>query len=165
MTMRAPHNVPKTKNHLTPPQSSDVLEALDAALRRLMWLEHVWLRQTLAKYEMDVAPFMILNQLIKHDGVCPMGELAHALEQPNATTTGHVDRLEQKGLVRREFGNQQDRRQVRVHVTPQGTALALRVKELRREHIQRALSHLDVSEREQFMRLLQNFLNELESAK
>jgi DNA-binding MarR family transcriptional regulator len=84
---------------------------------------------------------------------------------PNATTTGHVDRLEQKNLVRREFGNLQDRRQVRVHLTPQGKALALKVKELRLQHVKQALNQIQARDRKIFVRILSEFLDKLELSK
>lgn len=165
MNARKLHAEPKLKNHAASKNASELMESLDAALRRLMWFERGWLKQVLVEYELDIPPYMVLMQLLKHDGVCPMGELAHALEQPNATTTGHVDRLEEKGLVKREFRSTSDRRQVRVHVTPQGHALLAHVKETRLQHLKHALVHLDAHDRENFVRLLQSYLKELEPVK
>ena len=164
MNVKAETHTVKSKKS-TAPAPVSMLETLEGSVRRLMWTERTWLRQVLAEYELDVAPFMLLVQLLKHDGVCPMKELSHALELPNATTTGHVDRLEQQGLVKREFGNQHDRRQVRVHVTPQGRAFAQRIKEKRRQHYKHALEHLEAQDREYFVKLLSAFLDNLESEK
>lgn len=155
-------NSPKTKQNAPVAADDSLLEALDGALRRLMWLERAWLKQTLSEYDLDVVTFMVLMQLQKQNGECPMGELSHALDLANATMTWHVDRLEQKGLVRREFGNLKDRRQVRVHITAQGKALARRVRQMRRDHLKQALGHLSARDRENFVRLLSSYLNELE---
>jgi DNA-binding MarR family transcriptional regulator len=163
MNARNLHTAAKTKQHSS--NAGELMESLDAALRRMWWLERVWLKQVLVEYDLDIPPYMVLMQLYKRDGVCPMGELAHALEQPNATTTGHVDRLEEKGLVKREFRTTSDRRQVRVHVTAQGKKLIARVQETRLKHLKNALVHLDAQDREHFVRLLQSYLEQLEPVK
>ncbi len=163
--MKAQLSVSKSKNPPAAANEQNLFEQLDGALRRLMWAERRWLKQALAAHELDVAPYMLLMQLLKHDDVCPMKELAQALNFPNATTTGYVDRLEQQGLVRREFGNQQDRRQVRVHVTAQGRAFAQRIKEQRRQYYRHALQHLAARDQTQFVKLLSVFLDKVESVK
>lgn len=163
--MKAHSSVPNPKNPPAAAHEQNLFEQLDGALRRLMWTERSWLKQALADYELDIVPFMLLMQLLKHDDVCPMKELAQALDLPNATTTGYVDRLEQQDLVRREFGNQQDRRQVRVHVTAQGRAFARRIKEQRREYYRHALTHLAARDQEHFIKLLSTFLDKLETVK
>jgi DNA-binding MarR family transcriptional regulator len=165
MAAKVSPNTPVTKNPFTPAPDAPLSEVLDGAIRRLMWLERTWLKQALAEYDLDIGHFMLLLQLFKREGMCPMGELSHALDLPNATTTGHVDRLEQKNLVRREFGNLQDRRQVRVHLTPQGKALALKVKELRLQHVKQALNQIQARDRKIFVRILSEFLDKLELSK
>ena len=165
MTTKSHSSLSKTKSHAALSQEHNLVDQLDGALRRLMWVERSWLKQTLDEFDLDVVPFMLLMYLRKHNETCPIGELAHALGQPNATTTGHVDRLEQKGLVKREFGNQQDRRQVRVHVTTQGTALVRRVQQLRQEHLKRVLSHIDAREQRALLQRLENYLNAFEAVK
>src|SRR5581483_12434767 len=74
-------------------ERASAVETLSGTLRQVMWHERLWLKTVLAEYDLDSSPWMILVQLKKNNGVCSMGELAQALEQPNATTTGHVDRL------------------------------------------------------------------------
>jgi Transcriptional regulators len=150
----------KPKNELALDQA--LLESLVGTLRRLMWFERNWLRQILAEYDLDIAPFMLLLHLLRHQGMCPIGELSQAMDLPNATTTGHVDRLEQKQLARREYGNAQDRRQVRVHITAQGKALTRRVKEQRLQTVARALRRLPARDRARFVHLLVKFMDELE---
>ena len=51
-----------------------------------------------------------------------IGELAERLQVKHHSAVGLVDRLVQKGLVRRAAG-EKDRRQVYVHLTPQGEDL------------------------------------------
>lgn len=165
MTVKDTHNETAGHKPFVPSPHAPLPEVLDGAMRRLMWLERTWLKQALANYDLDIAHYMLLLQLFKREGMCPMGELSQTLDLPNATTTGHVDRLEQKKLVRREYGNLQDRRQVRVHLSPQGKALALKVKELRLQHVKQALNQIQEQDREFFVRILTEFLDKLESAK
>ncbi len=164
--MNSRSTAPVVKLRQQPIQPSpDLLEALEASLRRLMWFERSLLRQILGEYELEIPHFMVLMQLVKHDGACLSGELAQALAQPHATTTGQVERLEKKGLIKREFGNERDRRQVRVRITAQGQALARHIKQARRAHLTRALGNLKARDRAHFVRLLQLYLQELERVK
>jgi DNA-binding MarR family transcriptional regulator len=55
--------------------------------------------------------------LLRHDGPMTPGQLASVTELPSSTTTRVLDRLEAKGMVRRE-PDPTDRRKVWVHALP-----------------------------------------------
>lgn len=57
-----------------------------------------------------------------------MGELVNATAQRPSTLTSVVDRLERRGLARREL-DPADRRAFRVHLTQDGRAAQIRVRE------------------------------------
>lgn len=59
----------------------------------------------------------------------PVGEISVKLESPHANITRTLDRLEKKGLVRRSR-SKDDRRQVIIRITLEGSKLAAKVSEL-----------------------------------
>lgn len=135
------------------------ITALESAVRRLMWRERVWLKESLRNYDLDIGPFIVLGHIAHTNGKTTMGSLVKQLEQRNATMTGHVDRLESNGLVARMFGNAQDRRQVEVKITPKGKSLLRQVSALRREHVQRMCAHMPPDDLTRLVSLLECFLN------
>ncbi len=72
--------------------------------------------------------------LLDDEGPMPMRGLAEALDVSQASATGIVDRMEQRGLVVRERDDQ-DRRVVRVSITEQGQALIAGLAAERRDHM------------------------------
>ena len=84
------------------------------------------------------------------DGELPMGALADALDVSQASITGIIDRMEQRGIVerRRDDG---DRRVVRVAMTDEGRRLIGLVDAQRREHMAQLLLELDDRELEGFL--------------
>ena len=84
------------------------------------------------------------------DGELPMGALADALDVSQASITGIIDRMEQRGIVeRRRDGD--DRRVVRVATTDEGRRLIGLVDAQRREHIAQLLQELNDLELEGFL--------------
>lgn len=74
-------------------------------------------------------------------GPLPMRGLAEQLDVSQASATGLVDRMEQRGLVTRER-DAVDRRVVRVTLTPQGEALMAGLAAERRDTLSRLLGAL-----------------------
>ena len=75
------------------------------------------------------------------DGALPMNRLAEMLDVSQASATGIVDRMEQRGLVTRER-DAEDRRIVRVVLTDEGRNLIDGVASERRDHLARLLDAL-----------------------
>ena len=84
------------------------------------------------------------------DGPMPMGGLAEALDVSQASATGIVDRMEQRGLVERRRIDD-DRRVVRVALTDEGRRLIARMAAERREHLAAMLETLTDAELEGFL--------------
>ena len=79
--------------------------------------------------------------LLEADGPLPMRVLADALDVSQASATGIVDRMEQRGLVERRRDGE-DRRVVRVVLTDEGGHLIAGMATERREHLVRILDEL-----------------------
>jgi DNA-binding MarR family transcriptional regulator len=83
--------------------------------------------------------------VLESDGALPMGKIAEALDVSVASTTGIIDRMEQRGLVERGQ-DPDDRRVVLVRPTAAGLRVFSDLDELRHSTIARILEHLDDDE-------------------
>ncbi|HEX6513440.1 MAG TPA: MarR family transcriptional regulator [Chloroflexota bacterium] len=63
-------------------------------------------------------------------------ELAERMQLDHHSTVGLIDRTEERGLVRREQ-DQEDRRQVNIHLTPAGESLLRHLATVHHEELQR----------------------------
>ena len=88
--------------------------------------------------------------ILDMDGPMPMGGLAEALDVSQASATGIVDRMEQRGLVERRRIDD-DRRVVRVALTDEGRRLIAGMAAERREHLAAMLETLTDAELEGFL--------------
>lgn len=79
--------------------------------------------------------------LLDADSPMPMRGLAEALDVSQASATGIVDRMEQRGLVERQR-DAADRRVVRVAATEQGRELIAGIAAERRDHLAQVLEDL-----------------------
>ncbi len=145
-----------------PHEAAKPLDALDQGLRRLMWLEQKRFGHILADHNLTLPQFLVLINLVHAEHGCPIGDLANKLFQSNATMTGIIDRLELEKLVVRTRGGESDRRKVMVQLTPKGRAQLERADHTRREQIRHVLAKLSPHDLEDFARLLNIYLDELE---
>lgn len=85
------------------------------------------------------------------DGPLPMGHLADALDVSQASATGIVDRMEQRGLITRQR-DPDDRRVTRVALTDEGRGVISGLATERREKLGKLLDELSDDELEGFLR-------------
>jgi DNA-binding MarR family transcriptional regulator len=88
--------------------------------------------------------------VLEADGPQPMRALAEALDVSQASATGIVDRMEQRGLVERRR-DEEDRRIVRVILTDEGRKLVEGVAHERQEHMRTLLEELTDDELQAFL--------------
>lgn len=81
------------------------------------------------------------------------GQLAEAVSLDRSTMVGVVDSLEERGLIERRRGK--DRRTNGLWLTPDGRALALRLRKRIERHERRVASRLSAAERTQLLALLE----------
>jgi len=89
--------------------------------------------------------------VLETEGPVPMGALADSLDVSQASATGIVDRMEQRGLIERRRDDE-DRRVIRVALTEAGTRLLAGVAADRRERLGFLLDELSDDELEGFLR-------------
>jgi len=63
-------------------------------------------------------------------------EIAERMQLDHHSAVGLIDRTEERGLVRREQ-DQDDRRQVRIHLAPAGEAMLRQLAQVHREQLRR----------------------------
>lgn len=125
-------------------------EARDLALlhRHMMKL----LDRALAPLDLGHGRYLYLFRLYNSDG-SKQQELADIIGADKAAATRALSRLEEAGLVRRE-ADQQDRRAMRVYLTPRGRALRPQLEDALANSIASFTGMLDTGEREQLRNLL-----------
>ena len=120
-----------------------------ALLHRQMMKE---LERELAPLELGPGRYLYLFGLYIRDGR-KQQELADIIGADKAAATRALSRLEEAGLVRRE-ADQQDRRAMRVYLTPRGIALRPQLEDALANSITSFTGVLDTQEREQLRQLL-----------
>jgi DNA-binding MarR family transcriptional regulator len=79
--------------------------------------------------------------VLDEEGAIPMRALAESLDVSQASATGIVDRMEQRGLVERRREDE-DRRVIRVASTAAGRELLAGIAAQRRDHVATVLEEL-----------------------
>jgi DNA-binding MarR family transcriptional regulator len=93
-----------------------------------------------------------LFQLLAEPGVWNVRAVADAIGAPMTTVSSALDRLEDRGLLRR-VRTATDRRMVCIELAPRGKRLALRLREAHVANCRTMLLRLDPNDREVFLRL------------
>ncbi|WP_298018953.1 MarR family winged helix-turn-helix transcriptional regulator [uncultured Dysosmobacter sp.] len=80
-----------------------------------------YFKTMLAPYDVTPIQYALLKCLWTED-MQPPTQIAQTLQLDTSTVSGHLDRLEKKGLIERVY-NAQDRRSIHVHLLESGAAL------------------------------------------
>jgi len=112
-----------------------------------------YFKSKLADYDVTPVQYGILACLWSNDGQTP-SQIATSLNLDSSTITGLLDRMENKGLLKR-MPDPQDRRALRVVLTPQGQALREPLEKVIDESNYYVLKDLAAEEQCQLKRLLQ----------
>ena len=93
-------------------------------------------------------------------GPQPQGELGESLRLSTSATSSLVDRLVERGLLRR-WEHPEDRRQRMVGITEQGQALTARMAEARTQEFEDAFRHVDPALRVQLADIFEQVIAQL----
>lgn len=133
-------------------KSFDFAKAPAHLIRRTHQIAVALFMEEAASFGVTPVQFAILNALIDEPGQDQV-TLAARVAFDAATSGSVIGRLETKGWVRRE-PDAQDRRRKRLWITPEGRAVALKMRRAASNTQQRLLAPLDEHEREQMSVLL-----------
>lgn len=123
------------------------------SLRRIMRGMDISSRQLINQHGLTIPQLICLQHLLEQ-GALASGALANAIALSPATVTGILDRLELRGLVRRER-RPEDKRHVLVTVTPAGRALATSAPAHLEKRLADALASLSEDRRREIQRTIQ----------
>jgi MarR family transcriptional regulator, organic hydroperoxide resistance regulator len=125
-------------------------------LMKLFFTQRADLPTLAAEFELSPAQCHVLH-LIEPDRPIPMGRIADSLACDASNVTGLVDRLESRGLIRRQPSSE-DRRVKVLVLTPAGARLRSIVME-RMTQPPESLSRLSPDEQQALVRILKRLLD------
>lgn len=115
------------------------------SLRRIMRSVSGYSRRLNAESHVTT-PQLICLHALRRSGAVTFGQLARAVDISVSTATGIMDRLEDKGLVKRKRSNA-DRRKVYLELTAAGAAVVTRSPSLLQDRLVAGLARLPESDR------------------
>ena len=113
----------------------------------------------LEQYDLTPFHYLVLCCLWAEDGLATSG-IAEKLKQLGATLTGVLDRMEERGIVRRER-DAEDRRIWRVWLTEEGMALKGVLPPIAAATLEKCFFGLSVSDRQKLAQILTRIVTNL----
>jgi DNA-binding MarR family transcriptional regulator len=144
-------------NFIVAPMKSTKSQACEAwqLLVKFFFTQRADLPTLVSEFELSPAQCHVLH-LINPDRPMPMGQLAEALACDASNVTGLVDRLESRGLIRRQ-ASAADRRVRVLELTPAGVRLRSTVLD-RMTKPPESLDRLSIDEQRALVRILKRLL-------
>ena len=100
--------------------------------------------KNLLRADLSVAELRILK-VLREQGSSPMNRFSTETMLSQPTITGIVDKLEERGLVKR-VRSKEDRREVLIAITPMGRDILAKGMDMHRRFVERALSAMKADE-------------------
>lgn len=136
-------------------------EAILTSLRRIMRAVDIYSRQLASRHHLTGPQLVCLRLLRKHE-VMTSGHLAKEATLSAGTITGILDRLEQRGYIRRERAAN-DKRQVKVSLTDLGHETVSQAPLPLQERFQQRLAKLPVTRQQEILFVLDTVVNMMEA--
>ena len=143
---------PRTANSTTSDRKADAALKLWVVLARSFNAVSARLAEDISQHELTQTEFAIL-EVLYHKGPLLLGEVQRKILVTSGGITYLVDRLVEKGFVKREECAE-DRRARYAVLTPAGTALIRKIFPRHTEAVERALSGLTLAEQRDATQLL-----------
>ncbi len=105
-----------------PDETKDVIDEVVFQIKRLIQAEEYHTKALNKEYQVSAPQLNCLMALFKN-GPLPPSQIARYILVESSTVTGIIDRLEQKGFVKR-IRSSQDRRKIFIELTDSGRTLA-----------------------------------------
>jgi DNA-binding MarR family transcriptional regulator len=135
--------------------------SLQHILMQLSFASRRRLAEDVNIFNLTVPQFSALSSLARHPEGISMSEVANACHQVSATMTGIIDRLSDRGLVRRQQA-QEDRRTQLVFLTQEGAVIISEIETRQIERMSRVLQRLTGEERAEMLRLMTIYLETIQ---
>jgi MarR family 2-MHQ and catechol resistance regulon transcriptional repressor len=117
--------------------------------------------KNLLRADLSVAELRILR-VLRERGSTPMNRFSTETMLSQPTITGMVDKLEERGLVKR-VRSKEDRREVLIAITPKGDDTFVKGMDLHRQFVERSLSALRPDEVDLLVPLLKRLADASDS--
>ena len=130
----------------------ELIRELIYQIRRLLQARELYTKELNKKYQISASQLNCLLSLYEN-GPLPPSQIAQHILVRSSTVTGIIDRLEQKGLVRRRR-NSPDRRVIIIEMTDAGRTLAQNAPPPIQQKIMDGLKNLPNGEVEKIVRSL-----------
>lgn len=105
-----------------PDETADIIAEIVFQIKRLIQAEEYHTKALNKEYQVSAPQLNCLMALFKN-GPLPPSQIARHILVESSTVTGVIDRLEQKGFVKR-IRSSQDRRKIFIELTDSGRMLA-----------------------------------------
>ncbi len=136
--------------------ATDDAKAILNRVRQLVRALRTFDRQAQSRYGLGAAQMFILH-VLQHDEELSMNELADRTATDQSSASLAVGKLVTEGYVRRSV-SEEDRRQVRLSLTPKGRALVKRSPPAAQERIMESVQAMPPGDRAQLMALLDRLM-------
>lgn len=151
----------KSKDKSRAARPDGITEMVVLALRGIIRAIDLRSRYLVMRYGLTGPQLTVLKELSVNSGCC-VRELTKAIHLSQATATGILDRLQKRGLVRRERSDQ-DKRRVLVWLTGAGEELLADAPPLLQEEFTGEFNKLDDWEQTQILSSLQRVVSMMEA--
>lgn len=111
----------------------------------------------------DYGIFYRVSSIITREQGLTMSQLSSSLSVPSSTATRFIDIMVAYGYVKR-LSDPDDRRIVRIALTPKGVELHKTVEDFIRDHINSIMSSLNEEEQESLVQITSKVISALEKA-
>ncbi len=145
----------------TTPELPDILKLRDL-LHEISHISKVEMMRGMAEFQITLAQFNALRCLAHHHGEISISKISHECQAVLPTMSGIIDRLEARGLVCKSR-DLNDRRSFLVSITPEGESLLDKIKRTHTKHIEAFMIGVSEPERKIFIRLLEQYLNNMKT--
>jgi len=140
-----------SKPETTDPDRTATLQLVIALARSYQAIDQ-GVRPQLAEQGLSTTEFAVI-EVLYHKGALPLGEIRDRILVTGASTTYVVNKLEERGLMRRRT-SAEDQRIVFGELTPKGRALMDQVFPAHVESLRKLMSTLSLPEKREAARLL-----------
>jgi DNA-binding MarR family transcriptional regulator len=136
-------------------------EAILTSLRRIMRAVDLYSRQLASRHQLT-GPQLVCLRLLNRHGIMTSGHLAQEATLSAGTVTGILDRLEQRGYVRRERA-EPDKRQVKISLTDPGREAVRQAPLPLQERFQQRLARLPATRQQEILFVLDSVVSMMEA--
>ncbi len=157
--MNKPTKLPTNTTSVLTKESLPEVRILQS-IRRIIRAIDIHSKELVSQYNITAPQLLALEDIAEHDRTT-ITELTKRIYLDASTLVGIIDRLEGKGLVRRER-DKNDRRQIHIYISDKGKDFIENSPIISKSSVTKAIQAMSESDQQQFSRLLDKMLTHME---